>query len=51
MGGRIYLTKGATMTEILLKNVHEWYEFEKLDQNILRGGKFASSQSIRLGLK
>ena len=52
MSGRIYLTKDATLTEDTFKKMYKnWFEFENIRSKYFAIGKFASSQSIRLGLK
>lgn len=51
MGGRIYLTKDAVMTELTFKTTYpRWQEFESVRQKYGAIGKFASAQSKRLGL-
>jgi decaprenylphospho-beta-D-ribofuranose 2-oxidase len=51
MGGRIYLTKDALMTEQTFKATYPlWQEFEKIREKYGAIGHFASSQSKRLGL-
>jgi hypothetical protein len=51
MGGRIYLTKDALMTEQTFKASYpRWQEFEKLREKYGAIGHFASCQSKRLGL-
>ena len=51
MGGKIYLTKDALMTEQTFKvSYPRWREFEKLREKYGAVGHFASSQSKRLGL-
>jgi decaprenylphospho-beta-D-ribofuranose 2-oxidase len=51
MGGRIYLTKDALMTESTFKNTYpNWNEFESVRHKYGAIGKFASIQSQRLGL-
>jgi decaprenylphospho-beta-D-ribofuranose 2-oxidase len=51
MGGRIYLSKDALMTEQTFKvSYPRWQEFEKLREKYGAIGNFASSQSKRLGL-
>ncbi len=52
MGGRIYLTKDALMTETSFKNTYpQWEQFEEVRAKYGAIGKFASSQSKRLGLQ
>ncbi len=52
MGGRIYLTKDALMTEASFKNTYpQWEQFEEVRAKYGAIGKFASSQSKRLGLQ
>jgi decaprenylphospho-beta-D-ribofuranose 2-oxidase len=51
-GGRIYLTKDALMTEISFKKTYpQWERFEEVRAKYGAIGKFASSQSKRLGLQ
>ena len=51
MGGRIYLTKDALMSESTFKRTYgRWQEFEEVRASYGAIGKFASSQSRRLGL-
>jgi hypothetical protein len=51
MGGKIYLTKDALMTEETFKKIYpQWQEFERVRQKYGAIGKFASNQSKRLGL-
>ncbi len=51
MGGRIYLTKDALMSESTFKQTYQrWQEFEEVRARYGAIGKFASSQSRRLGL-
>ena len=51
MGGRIYLTKDAVMQEKLFKTTYSnWEQFEAIRQKYGAIGKFASTQSKRLGL-
>ena len=51
MGGRIYLTKDALMTEASFKRTYpQWEQFEEVRAKFGAIGKFASSQSKRLGL-
>lgn len=52
MGGRIYLTKDALMTEASFKKTYpQWEQFEEVRAKFGAIGKFASSQSKRLGLQ
>ena len=52
MGGRIYLTKDALMTEVSFKRTYpQWEQFEEVRAKYGAIGKFASSQSKRLGLQ
>lgn len=52
MGGRVYLTKDAVMKELTFKMTYSrWHEFEAIRQKYGAIGKFASSQSQRLGLR
>jgi decaprenylphospho-beta-D-ribofuranose 2-oxidase len=52
MGGRIYLTKDALMTEASFKKIYsQWESFEEVRAKYGAIGKFASSQSKRLGLQ
>jgi len=52
MGGRIYLTKDALMTEASFKSTYlQWEQFEEVRAKYSAIGKFASSQSKRLGLQ
>jgi decaprenylphospho-beta-D-ribofuranose 2-oxidase len=52
MGGRIYLTKDALMTETSFKKSYShWEKFEEIRAKYGAIGKFASSQSKRLGLQ
>jgi FAD/FMN-containing dehydrogenase len=52
MGGRIYLTKDALMSEASFKKTYpQWEQFEEVRSNYGAIGKFASSQSKRLGLQ
>jgi decaprenylphospho-beta-D-ribofuranose 2-oxidase len=52
MGGRIYLTKDALMTEASFKRTYpQWEHFEEVRTKYGAIGKFASSQSMRLGLQ
>ncbi len=51
MGGRIYLTKDALMTEATFKKTYpQWEYFEEVRAKYGAIGKFASNQSKRLGL-
>lgn len=51
-GGRLYLTKDARMSEATFKAAYpRWTEFESVRARWHAHGKFASSQSIRLGLQ
>jgi decaprenylphospho-beta-D-ribofuranose 2-oxidase len=51
MGGKIYLTKDALMTEETFKKTYpQWQQFEVVRQKYGAIGKFASAQSKRLGL-
>jgi FAD/FMN-containing dehydrogenase len=50
-GGRVYLTKDAVMKESTFKATYpKWQEFELVREKYGAIGKFASSQSKRLGL-
>ena len=50
-GGRMYLAKDALMSqETFKKGYPRWMEFEEIRNKYHALGKFASSQSIRLGL-
>jgi hypothetical protein len=52
MGGRIYLTKDSLMTEASFKRTYpQWEQFEEVRAKYGAIGKFASSQSKRLGLQ
>lgn len=52
MGGRIYLSKDALMTEKTFKLMYpQWQEFEEVRAKYGAIGKFASHQSKRLGLQ
>lgn len=52
IGGRIYLTKDALMSETTFKKMYpEWERFEAVRAKYGAIGKFASSQSKRLGLQ
>jgi len=49
--GRVYLTKDAVMKESTFKATYpKWQEFESVREKYGAVGKFASSQSKRLGL-
>ena len=51
LGGRVYLTKDAMMREASFKKMYpNWEEFERVRYKYGAVGKFASSQSKRLGL-
>ncbi len=51
-GGRIYLTKDSRMSESVFKSTYNnWEKFEEVREKYFAIGKFASLQSIRLGLK
>jgi FAD/FMN-containing dehydrogenase len=51
-GGRLYLTKDARMSEATFKAGYQrWTEFEAVRARWHAHGKFASNQSIRLGLQ
>lgn len=51
LGGRIYLTKDALMSEQTFKITYpQWEQFEKVREKYGAIGNFASSQSKRLGL-
>jgi FAD/FMN-containing dehydrogenase len=51
MGGRVYLTKDAVMREASFKSTYsKWEAFEAVRKKYGAIGKFASTQSIRLGL-
>jgi len=51
-GGRIYVTKDARMSEETFKRSYpRWQEFESVRGKYHAFGKFASAQSIRLGLQ
>lgn len=51
LGGRIYLTKDARMSEPIFKSVYpEWERFESVRKKYYATGKFVSAQSMRLGL-
>lgn len=50
-GGRLYLAKDARMTESTFKASYpRWDEFEQVRARWYAHGKFASAQSLRLGL-
>jgi decaprenylphospho-beta-D-ribofuranose 2-oxidase len=52
MGGRIYLTKDALMSEASFKKTYpQWDQFESVRAKYGAIGKFVSSQSKRLGLQ
>ena len=52
MGGKIYLTKDALMSEKIFKKTYKkWEEFETIREKYGALNKFQSYQSIRLGLK
>ena len=52
MGGRIYLAKDALMSERTFKATYpDWEQFELVRETYGAVGKFASSQSRRLGLQ
>jgi len=51
MGGRVYLAKDAVMLEQTFKRMYKrWEEFESIREKYGAIGRFASSQSKRLGL-
>ena len=51
LGGRIYLTKDALMSEQTFKDTYpKWEQFEKIKEKYGAIGHFASAQSKRLGL-
>lgn len=51
MGGRVYLTKDAVMREATFKTTYlKWQDFEAVRHKYGAIGKFASNQSLRLGL-
>ena len=51
MGGRVYLTKDAVMQEDSFKATYpKWQKFESVRKKYGAIGKFASTQSKRLGL-
>jgi len=50
-GGRVYLTKDSVMKESTFKSTYpKWQEYESVREKYGAIGKFASSQSKRLGL-
>lgn len=52
LGGRIYLSKDALMSETTFKKTYvHWEQFEEVRAKYEAIGKFKSSQSIRLGLQ
>lgn len=52
MGGRVYLTKDALMSEQMFKSTYpKWQIFEEVRAKYGAIGKFASNQSRRLGLQ
>lgn len=52
MGGRIYLTKDALMSEASFKKTYpQWEQFEQVRAKYSAIGKFSSNQSKRLGLQ
>jgi hypothetical protein len=52
MGGRIYLSKDALMSEATFKATYpQWEQFEVVRAKYGAIGKFASQQSKRLGLQ
>ena len=52
LGGRLYLTKDALMSEKMFKTTYpNWQEFEKVRAKYGAIGKFSSNQSKRLGLQ
>jgi decaprenylphospho-beta-D-ribofuranose 2-oxidase len=52
MGGKIYLTKDALMSEETFKTTYpQWEEFEEVRARFEAIGKFSSNQSKRLGLQ
>ena len=52
MGGRIYLTKDALLSEVSFKRMYpKWDQFEEVRAKYDAIGKFSSSQSKRLGLQ
>lgn len=51
-GGKIYLTKDALMSEQTFKSTYpQWHEFEDIREKYGAIGRFASTQSQRLGLQ
>lgn len=51
-GGKLYLTKDARMSEKTFKKSYpNWHEFENIRDRYHALGKFASRQSLRLGLQ
>lgn len=51
VGGRLYLSKDALMSEAMFKQTYpRWQEFEDIRQRYDAVGAFASAQSKRLGL-
>jgi FAD/FMN-containing dehydrogenase len=51
-GGKLYLTKDARMSEKTFKTSYpNWHEFENIRNRYHALGKFASRQSLRLGLQ
>jgi len=52
MGGRVYLTKDALMSEQMFKLTYpQWQIFEEVRSKYGAMGRFASNQSRRLGLQ
>jgi FAD/FMN-containing dehydrogenase len=52
MGGRVYLTKDALMSEKTFKSTYpQWELFEEVRSKYGAIGRFASNQSRRLGLQ
>lgn len=52
MGGRVYLTKDALMSEQMFKSTYpQWQIFEEVRAKYGAIGRFASNQSKRLGLQ
>lgn len=52
MGGRIYLAKDSLMSANTFKKIYpSWEQFEETREKYGAIGKFASAQSLRLGLK
>lgn len=52
MGGRVYLTKDALMSEQMFKSTYpQWQIFEEVRAKYGAIGRFASNQSRRLGLQ